>query len=242
MRIRSTAAILGLLLRCIGGAALTFTGDQAGAQISGSVSLVSDYRTRGVSLSNGHAQPQVHLGYDGRSGWYAGAFASGVDFKGEKTSHMQLLAYAGYASRRPLSGIAWDTGITGSVFPGAAGYDYVEAYIGLATDKMSGKLHFSPDYFGGRARTLYTEINSARPIWQRLRLLGHAGYLHVFGDAARSGEYAREGADVSLGLGVVMQDWSIQMAWVNRRQNDAASESDGSARSPAWVLTVITSF
>ena len=232
----------GLLLQCIGVAALAFTAAQAGAQISGSVSVVSDYRVRGVSLSNGRPEPQLSLGYDGRGGWYAGAFASGVDFKDEKTSHAQLLAYAGYASRHSSSGMAWDTGIAGSVFPGASGYDYIEASAGFATDKMNGRLHFSPDYFGGGAGTLYMEINSARPIRQRLRLLGHAGYLHVLGNAARSGEYARDSADVSLGLGIVMPAWSVRMAWVHRRMNGEISEPEGRTRSPAWVLTVIAPF
>ena len=45
------------------------------AQVSGSLTLVSDYRFRGVSLSHNNPAAQLGAVYDDARGWYAGAFA-----------------------------------------------------------------------------------------------------------------------------------------------------------------------
>ena len=51
---------------------------EACAQVSGSVTLVSDYRYRGISLSDGRPTAQLSVAYDRPDGWYMGAFASRV--------------------------------------------------------------------------------------------------------------------------------------------------------------------
>ena len=48
---------------------IVLPGCEARAQVSGTVSLVSDYRLRGISLSDGEPEPQVNLGYDSPGGW-----------------------------------------------------------------------------------------------------------------------------------------------------------------------------
>jgi uncharacterized protein (TIGR02001 family) len=75
MRIRKTAAVSCWLLRSALASAITLAAGPVKAQVDGSVSIVSDYRFRGASLSDGHPEPQVQLGYDGTGGWYVGGFA-----------------------------------------------------------------------------------------------------------------------------------------------------------------------
>ncbi len=50
------------------------------AQLSGTVSLLSNYRFRGISLSADEPAAQLGLAYDDAQGWYAGGFASTVEF------------------------------------------------------------------------------------------------------------------------------------------------------------------
>jgi uncharacterized protein (TIGR02001 family) len=50
----------------------------ATAQLSGTLSAVSDYRYRGVTFSDRRPAAQAGLAYDDPSGWYAGAFGSTV--------------------------------------------------------------------------------------------------------------------------------------------------------------------
>src|SRR5690348_2212837 len=46
------------------------------AGVSGSVALTSDYRFRGITLSDGLPALQLDVDWSAPQGWYAGAFAS----------------------------------------------------------------------------------------------------------------------------------------------------------------------
>src|SRR5574338_1631076 len=83
----------------------------AWAQLSGSLGIVSDYRYRGVSLSDGKPAAQFGVAYDGAGGWYAGAFASTADFGRPARADVQWLPYAGYADSL-FPGLAWDVGLS----------------------------------------------------------------------------------------------------------------------------------
>src|SRR5476649_1653903 len=87
-------------------AALLFLSAGGGnAQTSVSVSLLSDYRYRGETLSDGQPAPQINVNLDSDSGWYGCALASGNIHLGDHQM-AQLLAYAGYAQRM-ASGWSW---------------------------------------------------------------------------------------------------------------------------------------
>ena len=59
---------------------LALVASNVSAQISGTASLVSNYRFRGISLSENKPAAQLGLTYDDVQGWYAGAFASTARF------------------------------------------------------------------------------------------------------------------------------------------------------------------
>ena len=61
---------------------------------SGSVSLTSDYRFRGISQTDRNEALQGELQYTGSNGLYAGVWASNVEFPGALGSEVDL--YAGY--------------------------------------------------------------------------------------------------------------------------------------------------
>lgn len=214
---------------------------QAAAQLSGSASALSDYRFRGVSLSNGHAEPQLQLGYDGRSGWYAGGFASGVDIKGEGNSHTQLQAYAGFSTQRS-SGLGWEVGATGSVFPHAAIYNYTEVFAGLAFGNVAGRLYFSPDYFGLHARAIYAELNGSRTLQKQVHLLSHIGLRHAFERHENPEAYATNQADVSISASADLADWKIRLTWAAARKNDADAQFYDGRSTHGWVLSASYAF
>ena len=117
------------------------------AQVSGSLTLVSDYRYRGVSLSDEQPATQASVAYDHSSGWYAGVFGSTVDLASQSRRDLQLLSYVGYA-RRAHPGLSWEVGAGYSAFAGAGGYDYPEVYWGVASDHVSGRIYYAQNYFG----------------------------------------------------------------------------------------------
>jgi uncharacterized protein (TIGR02001 family) len=52
--------------------------DEAGAQVSGHVALLSDFVFRGESLTEGRPALQAGIGYDHPSGLFVGGLASNV--------------------------------------------------------------------------------------------------------------------------------------------------------------------
>ena len=73
----------------------------AGAQLTGTVSVVSDYRFRGVSLSQQKPAVQASIGYDDPSGWYGGVFASTAKLAGESATTGDQEVFWGRQRSRP---------------------------------------------------------------------------------------------------------------------------------------------
>ena len=195
--------------------ALLFPAGAALAQVSASAALVSDYRFRGVSLSDGKAVPQLNLNYDGRHGWYAGLFASGVALQ-DGDGGQQLSMYAGYAARAP-AGLSWEYGLAVTVFRPSATYNYGEAFLGLASANVGARLYYAPEYFGEPRGTLYGEINASYPLAQRWRLLAHGGSLHAIAGQAASALAPAARRDWRIGVSLERADWTWQLAWLYTR-------------------------
>ena len=93
------------------------------AQLSGTLSALSDYRYRGVSLSQQKPAVQASVGYDDPSGFYGGLFGSTVELAGESTTSGQALVYLGWVT--PIGGgLHWDLGGDYSAFSDGRGYDF----------------------------------------------------------------------------------------------------------------------
>jgi uncharacterized protein (TIGR02001 family) len=205
----------------------------AQGQASASVSLASEYSVRGVSLSDGRPAPQLSVAYDAAQGWYAGVFAApGLALGGRSgvnSGVTQLVAYGGYA-RRLASGLSWEAGASSTGFQHASEYDYRELYIGMASDRVSGRVYFSPAYYGYGGRAAYGELNGFYPLREHLKLVAHIGALHPQAAAAR------DRIDLRLAIGYDSGDCNVQLAWLagNRR---------GEVRAPrALSLSATVSF
>lgn len=173
----------------------------AAAQLGASVSLHSDYRYRGYSLSQERPAAALNLSYDHRTGLYAGGTLATVNAAGEGWRPMGHFAHAGYA-RRGARGPAWDVGVSTlrvkyHEFP----YRSVsndEIYAGAIGDHVSLRAAYAPDYFETRQKTLYLDLGAAfrpAPAW---RVFGHAGLLAKVGGPSTPGG-RRERYDLSAG-------------------------------------------
>jgi uncharacterized protein (TIGR02001 family) len=204
--------VRGLLSRAAAVAsALLIAAGAAHAQLGAAVALQSDYRFRGLSLSGEKPSARLTVSFDDPAGWYAGASAAGVELEEGRRS-AELLAYAGRAARL-ASGLAWELGATAVHFTDAARYDYAELHAGLIGQRWTARVHFAPDYYGRDVRTLYAEINAARPLSARVRLFGHAGALvRLDSDVPLGGRRAR--ADLRAGVAASVDAWDVQLAWV----------------------------
>jgi uncharacterized protein (TIGR02001 family) len=189
------------------------------AQVSFNASIVSDYRFRGVSLSQGEPAAQLTASYDHRSGLYAGIFVYNVQFDAASGREAQLTGFAGFA-RRVGDGVSVDAGAAFSSFSGGDGYNYLELQAGVTTSALAARLYYAPDYFGDGLRTLYAELNGSHRLADRLKLVAHGGVLKAIGsaDGIVSGE--RPHFDLLAGVEYQFQPFTVQLS---RVANDGIS-------------------
>lgn len=173
----------------------------AGAQLAGSISLDSDQRFRGFSLSGGNPVATATMSYDDPSGAYANAALSTVARHGGP----RLLGYqanVGYAQTLN-SDLSVEAGVVHSVVNyraadyGRAGY--TEAYVGASARNVAARLSYSPHYYQHGVSTLYGELQATFHPADHWRLSTHAGGL-VYLDYAG----APPGLDRS-----VRYDWQV---------------------------------
>jgi len=117
--------------------------DASAQQTSGSVTAVSDYRYRGISLSGNDPAVQASINYDDASGFYAGAFVSTARFSFESSRELQAISFFGYAWRLP-SGVSGEVGADYALFTRTHDYDYPEASWGFAYATWRGSLYYPP--------------------------------------------------------------------------------------------------
>jgi len=193
------------VLRCAFVSLALLAAGPACAQANGSVSVLSDYRYRGVSLSDGRPALQAQLGRDSDTGGYAGLQVSTVRLEQHIGDDLQLLPYAGVV--RPLrGGWHWEAGVQYTAFLRSREYDYPEVFAGIGTEHAGVRIFYSNDYFG-QWPAWYATFDGNHALSPRWRLLGHAGVLHSMGGEVG---YRR---DWTLGLGLALRDYDLQLAW-----------------------------
>jgi len=213
------------------------------AQVSADAALVSDYRFRGISLSNDRAAAQLDVGLDRPSDdpnrdWYAGVFASTVRFDSYSPTRAQALVYAGY-SRRLREGWSLDAGASYSSLPGNNDYDYLELHAGLATEELAARLYFAPNYFGQDAHTVYAEFNGSHPVAQNIKLVGHAGVLWLASGPTGSGHAH---GDARAGVELSWRALRLQLSRVASSGDSPAYPVGDNQSSGTWVVSVTGSF
>lgn len=180
----SVRLTLGLTLGLALGLALGFA-RPAHAQLSGTVSVQSDYRYRGISLSSGLPTATLDLAYDHPSGFYAGASAIG-GAPGGRARSLGFIEYVGYATPR-LGRVSLDVGAdnqdlayyyAGRRIP----LRYAEAYVGVVGDGLSAHVHYSPNYLRQGYGSLYAEVDGSLKPADNWRLFAHFGATLPVGD------------------------------------------------------------
>lgn len=114
-------------------------GGESGLEISGNVALVSDYRFRGVSFSDGDPALQGGIDIVHSSGFYVGTWGSTIS-GGTPYGELELDLYAGW-SGDVSDGVTFDVGLLYYVYPTeneladlvGADTDYFEPYASIGT-------------------------------------------------------------------------------------------------------------
>jgi uncharacterized protein (TIGR02001 family) len=152
--------------------------------MSAGVTLTSQYRFRGISMSDEKIALQGTVNLSHVSGLYAGAWASTLDGFGKRGgSNVELDLYAGY-SRVVGSGVTLDGGLLYYAFPGSRGgdFEFFEPYVsvsgtlGPATGKVGIAYAFDQDALGGNSNVYTSGDLSAHIPATPFSLKAHLGF------------------------------------------------------------------
>jgi uncharacterized protein (TIGR02001 family) len=188
-------------------------------EISGNVSLVSDYRFRGISQTD--LKPALQGGFDlaHKSGFYVGTWASSIsEFTSFNGAGLEIDFYGGYASS--VGDLGYDVGYLYYYYPGAedpsggSKPNTGEVYLGLSYGPVSLKTSYSTSrYFGipQSSGTLYYDLSASLPISDSVTFNAHVGYLDLAGKAAGK---SISGSDYKVGLSADVGGFTLAADYV----------------------------
>jgi uncharacterized protein (TIGR02001 family) len=123
----------------------------AAAQVGAVVSIFSDDRFRGYSLSEARPVGILDLSYDAPNGLYGTLSGSVVASRHDGLQPLRFAINGGYA-RRLRSGLTLDLGAVHSRYSEYSGIAsdryYTEVYAGVAGKLLGARISLSPDYIG----------------------------------------------------------------------------------------------
>jgi uncharacterized protein (TIGR02001 family) len=192
--------------------------------LTGGVAVVSDYRFRGVSLSDKDFAVQPYLTVKHESGLYAGVWGSNLAENAGDDVEVDL--YAGFAGGEELT---YDIGATYYLYPGVSSFNYVEftgklgSTIGPAT--VGIQLSYVPSQDNtGNNDNVYYGTNAAFAIPNSpITLTGSIGIE----DGAFTG--ADEKVDWSLGANAAVSGFTLGVAYVDTDRRSTFAFKDSAA-------------
>lgn len=164
---------------------------------SGNVSLTNDYKFYGQSQSSRGWAIQGGLDYSHESGFYAGTWASTIDFNSGASdpAQIELDIYGGYANEF-ANGISYDVGIWYYGYPnqneeGTTDYEYYEIYGNLGytfagdlAPTVGVGLYYSPDFYGESGDSIHVPVSFDITLPAGFGMYASYGFVDVDGDAA----------------------------------------------------------
>lgn len=208
----STAAIA----TAIATAAPAFAEDAPPSDITvtGSVTVATEYRLRGISQTDGDAAIQGGLTVSHSSGFYVGAWASNLAGYGSfGGSNMELDLIGGYT--KSLGPVTLDGGGVYYVYPGTSGHGYFEVYGSVASKlgPVNAKLgaYWAPKQsnIGGHNIWVYSDLGlpiQGTPI----TLKAHAGYS----DGTSGYTWGKNVFDYSVGADLSYKNLTLNVSYV----------------------------
>lgn len=191
--------------------------------LSGNISLTSDYVFRGVSQTQNGPAIQGGIDYAHASGFYAGTWASNVDWVSlgyKNNSSMEIDLYGGY--KGSLGDVGYDVGAIAYYYPGdkisgVPNPDTTEIYLGASWKFLSLKYsHVVSDHFvgwttstGGKTKnSYYVDLTANYPLSNGWAVMGHVGYQDIKDNDLASYTDWKVGVSKDIGFGTVALAYS----------------------------------
>jgi len=192
--------------------------------LTGGVAVVSDYRFRGVSLSDKDFAVQPYLTVKHESGLYVGTWASNLaDNAGDD---VEVDLYAGFAGGEDLT---YDISATYYVYPGVSSFNYLEltgklgSTVGPAT--VGVQLSYVPSQDNtGNNDNIYFGTNAAIAIPNSP--ISIVGTMGIEDGAFTAGS---EKVDWSLGLTAAVSGFTLGVSYVDANRETIFAPRDSAA-------------
>ncbi len=215
MRVIFTVAVLM--------ASNTALAQEADWSVSGRVGVVSDYRDRGYTLTDGQPTVQGEVTLAHASGFYAGLWGSGIEEYGVDAdgdgARIETTLYAGWSGS--LAGMDVDVGVWRNVYPDGDGVNYTEFPLEIGRTiggtTLSAGVVWAPAQTGtgDEANTwVWTRLEHAPEAWP---VSLHATLGHEDGGFAPDGK-----TDWRVGLAAPLGAWTLGLDWVDSDTDDSA--------------------
>lgn len=216
---------------------------------NGNVLLATEYRFRGISLSDQDPALQATINLNHESGFYAGIWASNLEgFGAVGGASAEVDLYAGY-KREVARDVTVDGGLLYYVYPGAdtGDFNYFEPYANISltrgpfTTKVGLAYAWEQDPLGGNDNLYVFNDNSVAIPGTPITLVSHVG-LNTGGSGAAFGS---DYLDWSLGASLAWRNLTLGLSYVDTDIGDAQALSVGATRDivdAAIVATISASF
>lgn len=159
------------------------------AELSANIGATSNYVWRGVTQTDDSAAISGGLDYAHDAGFYAGTWASNVDFDDDTTAEVDL--YGGFANEL-AGGIGYDVGVLYYWYPGAdSDLDFTEIYASLSYGPISGGINYTVDKEDDDADEddIYYHLSASFDVAPTWTLGGTVGYYdYDSGDSYTHGQ------------------------------------------------------
>lgn len=184
----------------------------AHAEVSSTVTLVSDYDFRGISQSALDPALQASLDFSTEGGFYAGLWTSNVDFGKGTDADVEVDGLIGFRGNFSEE-FSYDVGGTYYYLIGNGDkVDFGEVYAGLGYRNFSTKLWYSPDFGNFGESAWYVEGNLGFELPQDFALTLHAGYSGGdYWDATNDGGYM----DYSVGISRSFGNFTVALKYID---------------------------
>lgn len=192
-------------------------------KVTGNVAIVSDYRFRGVSLSDKDWALQGALRVDSKPGFYIATWASSIEALVDAdlgTSEMELDIYGGWTGN--FNGFKPDVGLYAYLYPGTDGLDYFEVYGAMGYDigpvaTVVG-MNYAPNQgnYGGDNIYVYGQASMGIP-GTPITLTGRLGY--------DDGVFADDKLDWLIGAGVAWKALTFAVQYVDTNKDFRLAKS-----------------
>lgn len=245
-----TKACYGMLLAASAMSTPAFAQEEESSApftVSGGVSVVSDYRFRGISLSNEKVEVQPTITLSHESGFYVGAWGSSLP-DSPLYGKAELDLYGGYATEI-APGTSVDIGATYYLYPdhqnGAGPANYVE-FIGKVSHDIgpvsaTGLVAYAPDQKSlGSNDNIYLNLGLGYGIANTpVTLNAGLGYTDgSLGFAAADGNYL----DWSVGASFAAGPATLSVQYIDTDIKKTGIKAVDTLYDPTVVFTVGVSF